>query len=174
VLALTGALQSITGPVTHILRAQGRAGLHFGYKLCETPLTVLAFVIGLRWSVEGVAVAYTGLQMLVNPVLLFLLARVIGLRFGRLYRALRGPVGATIAMAAAVFLYRYGAVRVGLGATWLLCSEIGVGVVVYAAAIRFGSPGLYRLGSETAKILLTPLVPSLEASRETAEVGASE
>lgn len=136
VLAVPGALQSVAGPAAHLYRSQGRTDLQFRVGLVTTPVTLAAFAIGLRWSIEGVAVCYTLAQLLVIPVKCRFAFGLVGLSFREMYRSLRGPLLASVSMAALVLAYRLLAIRLlGPSVLVLLCSEIALGVVAYGAVL---------------------------------------
>jgi len=144
VLALIGALQAVSAPVSNVLRSQGRPDLQFGYEAFAAVVAVVGFLVGLRWDVEGIAVSYSVTQVLVTPILLHLGFRLVGLSFRAFFAALRGPAFATLAMALSVLLYReYGLKVAGLGPLWLLGSEMVIGVTVYALVLLLIAPGTY-------------------------------
>jgi len=156
ILAIAGALQAVVGPTTHIFRSQGRPDLHLKYELFATPLTLLAIALGLRWGVEGVAAGYTLSQLIVLPGRCYLVFGLIGMTRTELYRAFRGPLCATGAMAGAVY-----AVRVLLFALMplptaaLLCLEVLTGVATYGVSLYLVSAGTYRELTVAAMAMLS-------------------
>jgi O-antigen/teichoic acid export membrane protein len=59
ILALTGMIQSIITNVGWIYLSQGRTDILFKWAIFTTSITLISFAVGLRWGVEGVALAYT-------------------------------------------------------------------------------------------------------------------
>ena len=66
ILAPIGALQSVISTVGNIYQAKGKTNWMFRWSLFYTSITIIGFVIGLKWGVIGVAVCYliTNLLML--------------------------------------------------------------------------------------------------------------
>ena len=155
VLALTGALQAVTSTIWTIFRSQGRADLQFQYGIFATIVTVAAFAIGLRWNIEGVAVAYTISQALVMPPRCRFAFGLIDLSFSDYYRSLRAPLIASAFMTAVVLMFRLLILRMGiLSMSTLLVGEIALGVVTYGVALHFVSPETVRETIDLVKMVL--------------------
>jgi PST family polysaccharide transporter len=155
VLAPVGALQSVTAASTHLFRSQGRAWFHLVLEFVITAVTLGAFVVGLRWDVEGVAVCYAISQFVLMPAKCYFAFRLVNLRLTRFYRALNGPLWATAAMGAVVLGYRAMVLQwVGMGQMPLLITQIAVGVVAYALALRLLAPSEYADALELLRLLL--------------------
>src|SRR5262249_802520 len=58
ILLPAGLVEAIEAPVNVIYQTKGRTDWMFRWMIITGPLVVFAFVIGLRWGVIGVAVAY--------------------------------------------------------------------------------------------------------------------
>lgn len=68
ILSLVGLVQSITITVFWIYYSQGRPDTLFKFGLFVAVFYAIAFVIGLRWNVEGVAVSYAiAVSLLIYP-----------------------------------------------------------------------------------------------------------
>lgn len=68
VLSLVGMVQSITGTSYWIYLSQGKTSTLFKFGLFVTTFYIFAFVIGLRWNVEGVAISYAiAVSLLIYP-----------------------------------------------------------------------------------------------------------
>ncbi len=161
VLAPAGALQAISGPLTHVFRAQGRADLHLRYEAAATAVTVAAFAVGLRWKLEGVAVCYAISQVLLCPAKCWLAFRLIDARLLSLWRAVRGPACAAALMAAVVLGYRAFATRgLELPGYGLLVTEVPLGVAAYGAALYLVSPGTYAELLSLGRVLLARMRPA--------------
>jgi O-antigen/teichoic acid export membrane protein len=59
ILALTGLTQSIATNVGWIYLSQGRTDIMLKVGIFATIICLISFAVGLRWGVEGVAIAYT-------------------------------------------------------------------------------------------------------------------
>jgi len=155
VLAPVGALQSVAAASTHIFRSQGRAWLHLVLESVITAVTLGAFAVGLLWDVEGVAVCYAASQFVLMPVKCHFAFRLVGLRMGRFYRALSGSLWSAACMAAVVLAYRTAALQLlAMGELPLLVSEIAVGAVAYAVALRLLASAEYTDAVDLVKLLL--------------------
>jgi PST family polysaccharide transporter len=134
VLCLIGALQSIGTTVGTIYLSTGRTRLMFLVTLAFTPPFLLSFVIGLRWGIEGVAIAYASVSAALFYVSLGIVLRIVRLSFLDFHRALIGPCLAALAMLAAVTGTRLaleGTLDTGLVRLLLL---VAVGVATYGMA----------------------------------------
>lgn len=103
-LGLAGLLQpvaNLTG-VLYISNNQERRMMHWG--IASAIVTLVAFVIGLRWGAEGVAAAFFWSALLRMPALYWIAAKDNAVRAIDLWRAQLEPlVGAVVA---AVIAYR--------------------------------------------------------------------
>jgi O-antigen/teichoic acid export membrane protein len=133
ILAPVGLLQSVGTTVGNIYQAKGRTDLLFRWGVFSGTLSILAFIVGLKWGIKGVAVAYAILSgILIVPAFLIPL-RLIGLRFRRLLLALSRPLAATLIMFLCVGLARWGLPLDG--PHWFsLASLVFLGIMVYSVA----------------------------------------
>jgi PST family polysaccharide transporter len=58
ILAPIGALQSVISPVGNIYKIKSKTDWMFRWSLFASSLTILGFIIGLKWGVIGVALSY--------------------------------------------------------------------------------------------------------------------
>lgn len=126
------------GPV---YQAMGRTGLQFKITAIATTVTLVAIVIGLRWGIEGVALAlliktWTTSWISVLPVM-----RLIKLTWRELWRSLRVLLLAAVVMVALAL-----AVRLMLEApAWVvLVSQAGAGAVGYLGTLRLLDPEAFK------------------------------
>lgn len=155
VLALAGAVSSVTSGSTHLFRSQGRPEILLRFHLVYTPLMVAGFAVGTHWGVRGVAVAYSVLHCALSPVPIILAARLIKLSLRDYIMALRAPIIASAVMMVAVGGFRMIALDVlEVGRAPLLLAEIGLGVVTYLAAMAVVGRTVYAQGWEIAKTAL--------------------
>lgn len=101
-LAPVGLLQSLSGTTGLIYQARARTDWLFRWGLGAGAVTVIAFVIGLRWGIIGVAAAYAVVSIgLLYPVFAIPF-RLIGLPLGRFARALAPPLACGAGMLIAI------------------------------------------------------------------------
>lgn len=133
ILGPVGLLQSIGTTVGNIYQAKGRTDLLLRWGIFSGTLSIVAFIVGLKWGVLGVAAAYAILSgALIVPAFLIPL-RLIGLRFRQLLLALSRPLVATLIMLLCLGLVRWGLPLAG--PHWFsLTSLVVLGVTVYAVA----------------------------------------
>lgn len=133
ILAPVGLIQSIGTTVGNIYQAKGRTDLLLSWGVFSGILSILAFVVGLKWGVMGVAFAYAILSgVLIVPSFLIPL-RLIDLRFRCLLLALSRPLAATLIMLLCLGFVRWGVPLAG--PHWFsLASLVVLGVTVYAVA----------------------------------------
>ncbi|MCE9616364.1 MAG: MOP flippase family protein [Lentisphaerae bacterium] len=99
IFCLTGLYQAMAGTVGWIYLSLGETRLMFRWGLAAGAITALAFAIGLRWGIVGVAAAYTlcGCCILLYPSVA-IPGRLIGLRFSEFVRHVAPPLVAALAM----------------------------------------------------------------------------
>ena len=140
VLAWVGLLQALQSVNTDILQARGKTSTIFRFTILFTGAHMVAFVIGLRWGVVGVAVAYAVSSTLVEPIYTWLCARELGTSPWRLLRAVRGVIEAAVLMTAVVYPLRLALVDAGVPALGRLAASIALGAIVFAVASRWRAP----------------------------------
>ncbi len=134
VFCVLGMIQSIGTTAGAIYTSTGRTRLLFVLNLWFAPAIVGSFVIGLRWGIDGVAVAYAIASSGAIFVSLAVAFRIVGLRMREFHRVLAGPMAATLIMYASVagFLVFFGA---GFESALLrLAVSVPLGVVAYVVA----------------------------------------
>jgi PST family polysaccharide transporter len=132
ILAPVGAYQSIGTTVGHIYQAVGRTDLMFRWSLGAGIVLVLAFVLGLRWGVVGVAASYAIASGVLAYPLFKIPLSLINLKVSRLARDLFPPIACSAVMLVAVLLTG-AALRQSMTATALVITQIACGMAVYAA-----------------------------------------
>ncbi len=128
ILCFAGLVQSVGATVGAVYQAIGRPHIQLRMALINTSLTALALWLGLRWGLAGVATAYAALAVVWVHFSLFVVTRIIGVAYGRMYVRFLPPFIASLAMAAAV--HGLGRVLPGPPA-WALLAEIVTGAAVY-------------------------------------------
>jgi O-antigen/teichoic acid export membrane protein len=136
-LAGVGAtLQTLNWATT---QAMGRPGVMLRFRFFSTPVTLVAFVIGLHWGVVGVAASFAISRIIVTPVSTYITCRTLGCSFGYV----RGELlvaGLAAIMAAVVALARLGLVDVGVPAAARLAIVVPLGIVVYGGLLLLFAP----------------------------------
>lgn len=136
ILAPAGAYQAVHGQAKYVLTALGRPELTFRWDLFEATVYVTAFLIGLRWGVVGVTVAYATAMYLTAPGCLVIVRHLTGLSLRQFYRSL-APVAVASAL---VGFSAFGVLRLTNGNLEGLVAAIATGVVVYVATVVIWRP----------------------------------
>ena len=99
ILAVVGLLQSVQTTVGIIYQAKGRTDWLFRWSLFTLTVSVLAFIVGVRFGTIGVAIAYAIANWLILAVPCFLVPfRLIGLKLRDFVVALMPQLLVTAAM----------------------------------------------------------------------------
>ncbi len=98
ILVPVGMAQSIVTTVGVIYQAKGRTDVMFRWGAFTGFLVMLAFAIGLRWGIVGVAAAYAGLSALLSYPSLAIPLKLIDLPMRDLGKALRLPLYCSLLM----------------------------------------------------------------------------
>lgn len=123
------------------MQAMGRPGVMLRFRLFSTPVTVVAFVIGLHWGIVGVAASFAISRFLVTPVSTYITLRALGVSVG-FVRDEGLVVGLALIMAGVVELARLGLVHAGVPAAAVLAIVVPVGVLVYGGLLLVVAPAV--------------------------------
>ncbi|MGZ4945460.1 MAG: MOP flippase family protein [Halobacteriota archaeon] len=151
ILALAALEQSIGNNVGWIFLSQGRTDVLFKLSIFTTIIVAIAFAAGLRWGVEGVAIAYTiATYLLAYPV--FAIAfRLVDLKVRYFLAKLRPIMLATLTFGIIAFLSRISLERLGI------THDVTVIVIVTAASLLSYSTLVFvldrELFTETVRLL---------------------
>ncbi|MCK4524844.1 MAG: MOP flippase family protein [Candidatus Andersenbacteria bacterium] len=105
IFALVGLMQSIGTTVGWIYQSQGRTDIMFRWGIFTSIVTAAAFILGLRWNIEGVAIAcaITGLFLTYpNFAIPF---KLIDLKFSHFVKQFKSIFLATLGMGGIVFVF---------------------------------------------------------------------
>lgn len=135
ILAPLGMLQSVGTSIGNIYTAKGRTDVLFLWSFFSTVLVAMSFLVGVKWGINGVAVAYLTVSLILTYPGYVIPFRLIGLSFGRFVRRFSAVFFCSVVMCVVV-----------LGAQLLLqpvANEltrlfvlVGLGVIVYVTLIR--------------------------------------
>jgi PST family polysaccharide transporter len=130
ILAPVGMVQAIGTTVGGIYQAKGRTDWMFRWGLASGLISVLAFIVGLRWGIVGVATAYAVVELLILYPSFAIPFRLISLRFNELLLPLSRPFVCSVIML--LFLLLLGPVaRSNLSAHGVLLILVPLGSIVY-------------------------------------------
>jgi O-antigen/teichoic acid export membrane protein len=141
-LAWVGLLQSLQTLNTEILQARDRTATIFRFSVGFFVAHLSAFIIGLHWGVEGVAVAYAISSTLVEPIFTWLTAHAVGISPLRLLGSLLGIVQAAVVMGAVVYVLRSSLIEAGMGELPRLALCVLAGAAIYLPLCAWRQPEL--------------------------------
>lgn len=114
ILALTGLMQSIQTNTTLIFLSQGRTDIMLRWATVCTIIVLISFAIGLRWGVEGVALAYTIANFSIFYPSLAISFRLIDLKMRYFFAQLRSVILATLTLGIFAYLTSMSLEKVGV------------------------------------------------------------
>ena len=127
ILAPVGLVQSIITTVGTIYQAKGRADFLLRVGMITGSFAILAFVIGLRWGIVGVAAAYAIATMVCLYPNFAIPFHLIGLRFSEFGRVMTPIFVMSLSMLALIKVGLLGMGRIGLTEPWV---QLAVGVLL--------------------------------------------
>lgn len=146
VLAPVGLVQSVQTTVGQIYMAKGRTDWMFRWGIIQGCILVLAFLVGVRFGVLGVAIAYTAAYLGVTMIPSFLIPfKLIGLKLTDYARAMMPQILITGLMVLVCWLWMSAAPHAGIVAPWmLLTSTVLLGAAVYVFALLLTWPSVMQ------------------------------
>jgi PST family polysaccharide transporter len=156
ILALTAILQSIATNVGWIFLSQGRTDILFKLSIFTTIAAAISFAVGLRWGVEGVAIAYTIETYLVAYPIFAVTFRLIDLKIRFFIAKLWSIMLATLILGILAFLLRISLEKLGV------TQSVAVVAIVTAASLLSYSILIFLLDRElfTGTVKLLALLKS--------------
>lgn len=141
ILAPLGMLQSIGTTVGHIYTAKGRTDWMFRWGIATGILAISLFVIGLRWGVIGVAVAYAVLSFLLAYPNFAIPFKLIKLPVRDLVVALWPALKAGLMMFGAIVALRVALAWMGITRSWIVLGVTAlIGVLLYGGLMLWSRP----------------------------------
>lgn len=142
ILAPVGMVQSVWTTIGQIYVAKGRTDWMFRWGVYSTVIYVAAFLIGVRFGIEGVAgtyaIAFFGLVVIPGFVIPF---RLIGLRFTDFIRQLLPQFAITLSMVALCWLWMAALRSAGINSPLVnLASTSILGIVAYISLMLWFHP----------------------------------
>lgn len=145
IFALVGLEQSIGTTIGWIYQSQGRTDIFFRWGLFCVAIVAIAFIIGLRWNVEGIAIAYALVNFLLTYTSFVIPFRFINLKFSYFIKKFYTIFLATIGMGGIVFILRYFMeIILGKNDLVILIATVITGVISYAGLLFLLDKNLYK------------------------------
>ncbi len=136
ILCFVGAIQSIGTTVGTIFYSQGRPDIQLKWGVFATPIVAIAFFIGLKWNIQGVATAYavaSGMLWLISHKIA---NSLIDLKMKKFLAKLYPAALASLGMLSILFVYKYfQKIFINMGDLYFLFSSVFIGIIVYITLI---------------------------------------
>jgi O-antigen/teichoic acid export membrane protein len=142
ILAWVGLLQSLQRMNSSVLQARDRTSTLLVFSVVAVSANVVAFVVGLRWGIVGVAVCYAVSNTALQPMYTWLTARTVGLSLLDCARNLSGVAQASLLMAGLVFGCRLLLVEEDVGPAARLTLLVAIGTASFVGFALWRAPAL--------------------------------
>jgi PST family polysaccharide transporter len=152
-LAFLGVVHAMGYFIPPLLLAEGRPDWGLALSFLRAVLNLTFILILVRWGVVAVALGFVLREAIMLPLKLWAVKQVIDLDVVRFFRQLTPIAGATLVMAAAVFVVD-SILEVGFSPAVLVLGSILSGIVAYGLSLRLLAPKLSRQGFELAMLML--------------------
>jgi PST family polysaccharide transporter len=143
VLAFIGLLHSVTFFNGGVIMAMGKPSWRLMLNAINAVTNVVAFLIAVRWGIVAVAAAYVIRSYVTAPITPWVIRKLIGLSFSQYLRQFAIPLAGSLALAASILLL-HNLVGSTISPKVLLIMEVGLGAVVYLAAIQLMAPSMLQ------------------------------
>jgi PST family polysaccharide transporter len=140
ILAPIGIAQALQALNYGILQALAQTRILFRYMTVASGVTIVSFVVGLPWGIEGVAAAYLAASVVLEPAYLRLTARAVGISPLDWVRSIAGVLEAGIAMLIVVFGVRKLLLGTEIPVSGRLALLILLGAALYVPLVAWRSP----------------------------------
>lgn len=107
ILAPVGALQSIMSTVGIIYQVKGKTDWMFKWSLFASTVTLIGFIIGLKWGITGVAVSYLVTNLLLILPVFIIPFKLIDLPIVKFFRSFELTILSVIGMLLILYFVSY-------------------------------------------------------------------
>lgn len=143
ILAPVGLVQSVISPVGGIYQAKGRTDWMLRFGVFSSLLYVTSFVIGLRWGIMGIAIAYGIAVAIIFYPSLAIPFHLIDLKVRDLLTAIFKPFLCSSLMVLTLFFVK-ALLPIGLSKSIALAVLVSTGVIIYVVISWFINGDMIR------------------------------
>ncbi len=130
ILCLVGLKQPIGSTTGWLYKAKGRTDLMLRWNFIAMVITIVAFIIGIRWGVIGIATAYAIRSYIIWYPAITIPGRLINLTFWEFFKNHSGVFACSITMSILVWLIGY-CMPVSWPYWLQLIIQVGSGAIVF-------------------------------------------
>jgi PST family polysaccharide transporter len=154
ILCVAGAADVVRMLMSPVAQAKGRTDYVFWWALLTFGTQGVAFAIGVRWGIVGVATAYAITTLVLWPLNVVHFGRRLVAMTLRQYGATLLPaVAGALALAGTWLVTDIGMQRAGASDLGALVVATVVGLGVYVTVVRFVFPNAYASALEVAELM---------------------
>lgn len=135
VLAIYTTFRTITALLPPVMFSWGMAHEAMQTSVLAALVMPVAFIVGVKWGLAGIAVAWAVVYPLVSIPVYRIVMRTLEIKISMLLGAVAPAIGFTGVMLAAVVAVRF-ALSGHASPTLMLAAQVGVGVATYALCLR--------------------------------------
>jgi O-antigen/teichoic acid export membrane protein len=140
ILVVVGIVQALQTLNAEVLLALDKAGTLLRFTILWFVGTIGAALAGVHWGILGIATCYAIVNLLVEPVSMYLTTRALGISVWRFLGAFAGITQATAIMAAVLLTGRAALVHAEVPTAPRLLLLIAVGGLVFVASCLWRAP----------------------------------
>ncbi|UCF27887.1 MAG: MOP flippase family protein [Chloroflexota bacterium] len=144
VLALIGILNALIFFNGTVIQASGKPDWNLGIMFLTAVVSVLGFLIAVRWGIVAVAVSFVIAGYLVAPISYFALRKLINVNFKTYVLQFIAPLSATLVMVAVIMGLKYLLKDQNLNQYFEIAIYISAGVITYTVTIGLMARQLSR------------------------------
>jgi len=156
ILSLVGFIQSIVTTIGWIYQSQGRPDIMLKWSVVTALVLGIAFFIGVKWNIEGMAIAYAIAAFILALPNFIIPFRLINLKFSIFIKQFKSTFLSAILMGFSIEIIRYFLLNyLKIGDLWILIALVISGIIIYGSLLYFMEKDLYIKSIDTLKLVLS-------------------
>ena len=137
ILSFVGLIQSLITTIGWIYQSQGRTDIMFRWNIFTTIVVIIAFIIGLKWKIEGVTITYAIATFLLAYPSFSIPFKLIDLKVLYFIKQFKTIFLSTTGMGIAVYILRLFLEEKGISDLIILLTTVSAGVISYTILLYF-------------------------------------
>lgn len=144
ILSLVGLVQSLGTTIGWLYLIKGKTDIMFKWGVAKFIIIVVGFIIGLRWGVTGVALAYAIVTYLILLPNYYIPFRFIDMNIWKFFKNFIPTFSASVIMGITIGFAKYYMKLSNLVDWQILVSCIVIGIIIYTLLIKFFKKEIFR------------------------------